>query len=594
MGGDIQAIESFVLGGLGEAVSALARIVLFAGALFLLDWQLALYALVLAPPFYLAARYFARLARHAAREKRRRSGALSAVAEESLANTALVQSVNQTEHERRRLIREGEGVVDAELTAARVGGAFAGAVALIEVVAVLAVIGFGTWAVQDDRLTIGGLLAFMAYLTQLTAPDRRPGPPRVDPAGRRRGRRARARAARHEAAGARAAGRDRAPTRSRRPRARRRDLPLSGCRGAGAGRTSRCASMPGEVVALTGPSGSGKSTIARLLLRYADPDSGAVRVDGQRPARPHPRIACARTSGILLQETHAVRRERRGQHPLRPPGGHRRPGRGGRPRRRRSRLHRGARRTATRPAWGSAAARCPAVSGGGSRSRGRFCATLRSSCSTSRPPDWTPRPPRSVMEPLRTLLRGRTRRDLPTTRRCSGSPTGSCASAPRGRCPPGPRLDPPGGAATRRDARAGLRGDRAHPPLERLRRVRRLERRAGVPLHRQGPAPRPARRAREAAPLLAEGRLLEGLAHPGHRARLRDAHATRAARRDGDAHGRDARPSRRAPGAPPERRASSRSSGSSSPRPSATCTGRATCTSTSSRGTSSRRAGAPS
>jgi ATP-binding cassette, subfamily B, bacterial len=93
LGGDIQAIESFVLGGLGEAISAIARIAFFAGALFLLDWQLALYALVLAPPFYLATRYFARLARHAAREKRRRSGALSAVAEESLANTALVQSM---------------------------------------------------------------------------------------------------------------------------------------------------------------------------------------------------------------------------------------------------------------------------------------------------------------------------------------------------------------------------------------------------------------------------------------------------------------------------------------------------------------------
>jgi ATP-binding cassette, subfamily B, bacterial len=85
LGGDIQAIESFVLGGLSEAISAVARIAFFAGALFLLDWQLALYALALAPPFYLAARHFARLARHAAREKRRRSGGLSAVAEESLA-----------------------------------------------------------------------------------------------------------------------------------------------------------------------------------------------------------------------------------------------------------------------------------------------------------------------------------------------------------------------------------------------------------------------------------------------------------------------------------------------------------------------------
>jgi ABC transporter fused permease/ATP-binding protein len=39
--------------------------------------------------------------------------------------------------------------------------------------------------------------------------------------------------------------------------------------------------QPGEVVALVGPSGSGKSTVASLLLRFYDPTSGSVRVDGQ-------------------------------------------------------------------------------------------------------------------------------------------------------------------------------------------------------------------------------------------------------------------------------------------------------------------------
>jgi ATP-binding cassette subfamily B protein len=37
---------------------------------------------------------------------------------------------------------------------------------------------------------------------------------------------------------------------------------------------------PGETVALVGPSGAGKSTAFRLLLRFYDPQGGAVRVDG--------------------------------------------------------------------------------------------------------------------------------------------------------------------------------------------------------------------------------------------------------------------------------------------------------------------------
>jgi ATP-binding cassette, subfamily B, bacterial len=279
LGGDIQTIESFVLGGLGEAISAVARIAFFTGALFLLDWQLALYALALAPPFYFAARHFARLARHAAREKRRRSGALSAVAEESLANTALVQSMGRAEHERRRLLAEGEGVVDAELASARVSGVFSGLVALVEVAGVLAVVAFGTWAVQDDRLTIGGLLAFLAYLTQLLRP--------VGDLSQL--------AASLMAA---SAGGERVlELLDRRPLVRERPGALALRRVRGAveldGVTFAYPEAPrpvlhdlslrlepGEVVALTGESGSGKSTLARLMLRFADPQAGHVCLDG--------------------------------------------------------------------------------------------------------------------------------------------------------------------------------------------------------------------------------------------------------------------------------------------------------------------------
>ena len=37
---------------------------------------------------------------------------------------------------------------------------------------------------------------------------------------------------------------------------------------------------PGETVALVGPSGAGKSTVFSMLLRFHDPDTGHVRVDG--------------------------------------------------------------------------------------------------------------------------------------------------------------------------------------------------------------------------------------------------------------------------------------------------------------------------
>ncbi|KFN50913.1 ABC transporter transmembrane domain-containing protein [Arenimonas composti] len=37
---------------------------------------------------------------------------------------------------------------------------------------------------------------------------------------------------------------------------------------------------PGETVALVGPSGAGKSTVLQMLLRFHDPDTGVIRIDG--------------------------------------------------------------------------------------------------------------------------------------------------------------------------------------------------------------------------------------------------------------------------------------------------------------------------
>ncbi|NBC32432.1 MAG: ATP-binding cassette domain-containing protein [Alphaproteobacteria bacterium] len=58
---------------------------------------------------------------------------------------------------------------------------------------------------------------------------------------------------------------------------------------------------PGESLALVGPSGAGKSTVFHLLLRFYDPQSGSVRLDGVDVRRADPRAVRARI-GVVPQD----------------------------------------------------------------------------------------------------------------------------------------------------------------------------------------------------------------------------------------------------------------------------------------------------
>ena len=59
---------------------------------------------------------------------------------------------------------------------------------------------------------------------------------------------------------------------------------------------------PGERVAIVGPSGAGKSTIFHLILRFYDPDSGTVSIDGVRADAADPR-ELRRRIALVPQDT---------------------------------------------------------------------------------------------------------------------------------------------------------------------------------------------------------------------------------------------------------------------------------------------------
>ncbi|MBI4318997.1 MAG: ABC transporter ATP-binding protein [Chloroflexi bacterium] len=279
LGGDIGSIEDLMLSDVTKALGNALRIIFFAGMLFYLRWELALVGLLVTPLFVFAARHFSRLLKQASRELRRRVGSISAVAQESLANVVLVQAYNRQEREIERYQRQNLGSFAIKMMTIRLKALFGPLVDFSELLGVLVVVGVGTWELAQGRLTLGGLMAFLAYLNRLYRPVR--GLTSLT-----------------NSVFTASAGAERViEFLDQRPSITDRDDASVLGRAQGLvvlDEVSFCypestrnaidrvsfSISPGETLALVGPSGAGKSTIAKLLLRFYDPSVGRILLDG--------------------------------------------------------------------------------------------------------------------------------------------------------------------------------------------------------------------------------------------------------------------------------------------------------------------------
>ncbi|MFJ3217770.1 ABC transporter ATP-binding protein [Kitasatospora sp. NPDC086801] len=280
MTADIATIEQMVATGLVEGAVASVSLVLFAGAAFYLSWPLTLAALIVAPLFILTTGFFGRRIRIRERQVQRRAGGVTALLEETLRNVVVTRTCGQEEREVERVHREGTALLDAELAAARMSDLYQPLLNVLQMLAGLVVVGVGALQVIRGELSLGGLLAFAAFMAQLFEPIQQL-------------------AGLVPLAGAACASGERlleihdltSPVKES-PTARdtgtvRGRVTFEGVRAVYPG--SHDAPVlsdvsfdvrSGEVLAVIGPSGSGKSTLAKLLVRFLDPQAGTVRLDG--------------------------------------------------------------------------------------------------------------------------------------------------------------------------------------------------------------------------------------------------------------------------------------------------------------------------
>lgn len=296
---DVDAVEGLIVSSPITLITCAANAVFFAAAALYERWDLGLMCLAAAPLFWLVARAFSTRMRAASRDERDFNGALTAVLEESLSNMTLVQAYNRQRTEGEKFHRESVNWMNTTIRSFRLSYLYSPLATFVETLCVLLVVAAGTWEISTGRLTLGGLLAFAAYLGYLypqiqslgslqlsvqhaTAAaervleilevpplvvDPHAGPVATPAGAAREGLRLPAESA--------AAPRARGVVSFDRvsfgyPNTRRRiveDLTFT--------------VWPGQSVLVAGPSGAGKSTVSKLLLRLYDPTSGTITLDGR-------------------------------------------------------------------------------------------------------------------------------------------------------------------------------------------------------------------------------------------------------------------------------------------------------------------------
>jgi ABC-type multidrug transport system fused ATPase/permease subunit len=247
----------------------------------LLDWRLMLTALAVIPLFALTARIRNRSVEPAARVSRTRAGELASLTTELLSRLPAVHVFGQIRTELRAFGRVSNRSARASIDAVDAGARFTPVTDTLPGLALAAALVAGGLEVQSGRLSLGGLVLFLAYLSSLTAP--------VHALAGLSGALARGVASRNRLRELLAitpimsvtTGAPEFPARTPTAAAR---VDVDDVRAPRPGAVAAGVSFhvdPGEFVCLTGPSGTGKTTVLSLLCRLLEPSAGQIRVGGR-------------------------------------------------------------------------------------------------------------------------------------------------------------------------------------------------------------------------------------------------------------------------------------------------------------------------
>ncbi len=275
---DVGVINELLSEGL---ITLASDVLVMAGVIvvmFSMSPRLALLALSVVPLMVLATLLFARRAQSAFRETRARIAAVVGDLAEDLSGMRVIQAFAQEDSSHERFDELNQANRQANIAAMSLSFAFLPAVEFLSMLATGVVLWFGGRAVAASEITLGVVVAFLAYVGRFFQPILELSQL-------------------YTTLQAAMAGGERvfelldtAPDVPDRPGAAEmpriegtvdlENVSFAYRGGAAAVRGIDLHIEPGSTVALVGPTGAGKTSIANLMARFYDVTEGSVRIDG--------------------------------------------------------------------------------------------------------------------------------------------------------------------------------------------------------------------------------------------------------------------------------------------------------------------------
>jgi ATP-binding cassette, subfamily B, bacterial len=283
MTNDVEAMSNLLSSGLVNLVSSLVSLFGIVVVLVLLDWQLALATLLLAPLAWAAASWFRRRSATAWRQVRETAAVVTIRLQEALTAIRAIQTFRREPATLRSLAAANRAERAAHRRTIALTSIFFPGMEFLGVVGTAVVLGVGGRRVLAGDLELGTLAAFLLYLRSLFEPVQRlselydtvqaatAGAERIGSVLAER-----PSVAEHpDAAGLPA------PRGELRLEQVRFAYPAAGDSAPEVLHGVDLQVPAGSTLGLVGPTGAGKSTIAKLIARFYDPSDGRVLLDGR-------------------------------------------------------------------------------------------------------------------------------------------------------------------------------------------------------------------------------------------------------------------------------------------------------------------------